>query len=45
MKKISIYLVFITQFHFAVPKNIRLKIQNKRELQQKNTATAKSYFF
>ena len=41
-KKLNIYLVFITQFYFAVPKNVRLnsihyflmKIPNKRELQQ-----------
>ena len=41
-RKINICLVFITQFYFAVPKNIRLnsihyflmKIPNKRELQQ-----------
>ena len=39
-RKLNIYLVFITQFYFAVPKNIRLnsthyfvmKIPNKREL-------------
>ena len=39
-KKLNISLVFITQSHFAVPKNIRLnsthyfvmKIPNKREL-------------
>ena len=39
-KKLNIYLVFITQSYFAVPKNIRLnsthyfvmKIPNKREL-------------
>ena len=41
-RKLNISLVFITQSHFAVPKNIRLnsthyfvmKIPNKRELQQ-----------
>ena len=41
-KKLNISLVFITQSHFKVPKNVRLstshffiaKIQNKRELQQ-----------
>ena len=41
-RKINISLVFITQSHFAVPKNIRpnsthyfvMKIPNKRELQQ-----------
>ena len=41
-RKLKISLVFITQFYFAVPKNIRLnsthyfimKIPNKRELQQ-----------
>ena len=41
-RKLNIYLVFITQSYFAVPKNIRLnethyfimKILNKRELQQ-----------
>ena len=41
-RKLSISLVFITQFYFAVPKNIRrnlthqfaMKIPNKRELQQ-----------
>ena len=41
-RKLHIYLVFITQPYFAVPKNIRLnstnyfvvKIPNKRELQQ-----------
>ena len=40
-KKTSLYTVFITSFHFAVRKNIRLKythyfimkIPNKRELQ------------
>ena len=40
--KLNICLIFITQFYFAVPKNIRLnsmqhfimKIPNKRELQQ-----------
>ena len=40
-KKLNISLLFITQSHFAVPKNIRLnsthyfvmKIPNKRELQ------------
>ena len=40
--KLSISLVFISQFHFALPKNIRLnsthyfimKIPNKQELQQ-----------
>ena len=39
-RKLNIYLVFITQSYFAVPKNIRLnstlcfivKIPNKREL-------------
>ena len=39
-KKLNVSLVFITQSHFAVPKNIRLnsthyfvmKIPNKREL-------------
>ena len=39
-RKMNIFLVFITQFYFAVPKNIRLnsthyfvmKIPNKREL-------------
>ena len=40
-RKLNIYLVFITQAYFTVPKNIRLnsthyemKIPNKRELQQ-----------
>ena len=41
-RKLSICLVFIAQFYFALPKNIRLnsthyfimKIPNKRELQQ-----------
>ena len=41
-RKLNISLVFITQFYFALPKNIRLhsthysimKILNKRELQQ-----------
>ena len=41
-RKLNIFLVFITQYYFAVPKNIRLnsahyfimKILNKRELQQ-----------
>ena len=41
-KRLNIYLVFITQSYFAVPKNIRLnsthyfimKILNKRDLQQ-----------
>ena len=41
-RKLNIYLVFIGQWYFAVPKNIRLnstqyfvmKIPNKRELQQ-----------
>ena len=41
-KKLNIFLVFIAQSYFAVPKNIRLKfthhfimkIRNKRELQQ-----------
>ena len=41
-RKLNISFVFITQFYFAVPKNIRLsstyyfimKIPNKRELQQ-----------
>ena len=41
-RKLNIYLVFVTQSYFAVPKNIRLnstryfvmKILNKRELQQ-----------
>ena len=41
-RKINISLVFITQFYFAMPKNVRLsssqyfimKIPNKRELQQ-----------
>ena len=41
-RKLNISLVFITQFYFAVPKNIRLnlthnlvmKIPSKRELQQ-----------
>ena len=41
-RKLSIFLVFITQSSFAVPKNIRqnsthyfpMKIPNKRELQQ-----------
>ena len=41
-RKLSIYLAFITQSYFAVPKNVRLnsthyiimKILNKRELQQ-----------
>ena len=41
-KKLNIYLVFITQSYFSVPKNIRLnsthyfvmKIRNKEELQQ-----------
>ena len=41
-RKLSIFLLFITQSYFSVPKNIRLnsahcfilKIQNKRELQQ-----------
>ena len=39
-RKMNIFLVFITEFYFAVPKNIRLnsthyfvmKIPNKREL-------------
>ena len=41
-KKLNIFLVFITQSYFAVPKNIRLKsthhfimkVRNKQELQQ-----------
>ena len=41
-RKLNISFVFITQFYFAVPKNIRqnsthhfiMKIPNKRELQQ-----------
>ena len=41
-RKLDIYLAFITQFYFDVPKNVRLnsthyfinKIPNKRELQQ-----------
>ena len=41
-RKLNLYLVFITQSYFAVPKNIRLnsihcfimKIPNKPELQQ-----------
>ena len=41
-RQLNIYLVFMTQYYFAVPKNIRLnsrnyfvmKIPNKRELQQ-----------
>ena len=41
-RKLNISVVFITQFYFAVPKNIRInsthyfimKIPNKRELQQ-----------
>ena len=41
-RKLNIFLVFITQFYFAVPKDIRLncthyyimKIPNKRELKQ-----------
>ena len=41
-RKLKIYLVFITQFYFSVPKEIRLnsthylmmKIHSKRELQQ-----------
>ena len=41
-KKLNIYLVFITQSYFSVPKNIRInsthyfvmKIRNKEELQQ-----------
>ena len=41
-RKINISLVFITQFYFAMPKNVRLsssqyfimKIPNKQELQQ-----------
>ena len=41
-RKLNISLVFIIQYHFAVPKNVRLnsthyfimKIPNKRELQQ-----------
>ena len=41
-RKLNIYLVFITQSYFCVPKNIRLnsthyfimKIPNKREIQQ-----------
>ena len=41
-RKLNIYLVFITQSYFSVPKNIRLnsthyfvmKIRNKEELQQ-----------
>ena len=41
-RKLNIFLVFITQFYFAVPKDIRLncthyyimKISNKRELKQ-----------
>ena len=43
-RKLNISLVFIAQFYFAVPKNIRLnsthyfilKIPNKRELQRLN---------
>ena len=42
VRKLNIFLVFITQSYFAVPKNVRLhsthyfviKIPNKRELQQ-----------
>ena len=41
-RKLNIYLVFITQSYFAVPKDIKrnstdyfvMKIPNKRELQQ-----------
>ena len=41
-RKLNIYIVFITQSYFRVPKNVRLnsshffimKIPNKRELQQ-----------
>ena len=41
-RKLNVFLVFITQFYFAVPENIRLnsthyfimKVSNKRELQQ-----------
>ena len=41
-RKLNISLVFITQYYFAVPKNIRLnsthyfvmKIPNKRQVQQ-----------
>ena len=41
-RKLNIYLVFITQFYFSVPKEVRLnsthylitKIHNRRELQQ-----------
>ena len=41
-RKLNIFHVFITQYYFALPKNIRLnsthyfvmKIPNKRELQQ-----------
>ena len=41
-RKLNIYIVFITQFYFKVPKDVRLasthffviKIPNKRELQQ-----------
>ena len=41
-RKLNVSLVFITQFYFSVPKNIRLnsthyfirKISNKQELQQ-----------
>ena len=41
-RKVNISLIYITQYYFAVPKNIRLssmhyfimKIQNKREIQE-----------
>ena len=41
-RKLKIFLIFITQYYFAVPKNIKLysthyfiiKIPNKQELQQ-----------
>ena len=41
-RKLNVYLIFITQFYFSVPKSIRLncthdfvmKIPNKKELQQ-----------
>ena len=33
-RKLKIYLVFITQSYFAVPKNIIMKIPNKQEHQQ-----------
>ena len=54
VRKLSTYLVLITQSYFAVPKNIRLnstycfimKIPNKQQLLQKiKKCTAKSYSF